>query len=499
MTRTPVRLAVFAALLFTSMAMALVSQGAPGRSDGIVAGTSHAVGAPSPTLRSARAATVDAAARTTPARSSTTPTPEANVAPTSPSVAGASAVRPGSVNRTSLDLQATYDATIRLSWTTRSFRVSATIAVTNTSGLAIDRLELNTIAARLGGMVVTGASVDGAAVTPSVSDQTIKLPLGGILDPGASATVRIGYRATLRSTTSGSTWLFTRANGILEAHRWLPWISRATPFDRPNHGDPFITPVSPHVKVTITADRTIRWATTGEQTSPTGTTTTFEATNVRDFVIAGAPDYRTASTTVGSVVIRVWYRPGFPASTVLSAAKTAVSREARVLGAYPYRTYDLAQTAGGYGMEAPGLTWIPTGAGSLAYLVAHETAHQWFYGIVGNDQARNPYADEAAADMVARHILGMRRASRCATARLDLTIYQYSATCYYEVVYIQGGNFLDDLYRKIGATAYWGALRDYIAANRFKLSSTKRLLDAIDAHTPLDLRPRYHPRFPSIY
>ena len=55
------------------------------------------------------------------------------------------------------------------------------------------------------------------------------------------------------------------ANGILEAHRWLPWISRPTPFDRPNHGDPFVTPVSPRVRVTIVGDRAIRWATTGEQ------------------------------------------------------------------------------------------------------------------------------------------------------------------------------------------------------------------------------------------
>ena len=150
-------------------------------------------------------------------------------------------------------------------------------------------------------------------------------------------------------------------------------------------------------------------------------------------------------------------------------------------------------------MESPGLTWIPSGAGSLPYLVAHETAHQWFYGIVGNDQARSPYADEAAADMVARHILGLRRGSRCATARLDLTIYRYSSACYYEVIYIQGGNFLDDTRARIGSTAYWDALRDYIAQYRFKLSSTKRLLDAIDAHTSQDLRARYHTRFPSLY
>jgi hypothetical protein len=198
-------------------------------------------------------------------------------------------------------------------------------------------------------------------------------------------------------------------------------------------------------------------------------------------------------------VIHVWGRPGFPAATVMSAAKTALAREAKLLGPYPYRTYDLAQTAGGFGMESPGLTWIPTGAGSLAYLVAHETAHQWFYGIVGNDQARQPYADEAAADFTARYALGLRRASRCSTARLDLNIYQYSGACYYEIIYIQGGNFLDDTRKRMGATAFWAGIRDYLATNRFKITTTKSLLDTLDDHTPLDLVPRYEPRFPGLY
>ena len=406
---------------------------------------------------------------------------------------------PGSVNRSSINLSAEYQATVRLSFATRTFQVATTIVVTNTSGVSIDRLELNTIAARLGGMVITGATVDEHAVTPTVSDQTIHLRLGGILQRGAVTTVRLSYRATLRSSTSGSNWLFTRANGVLEAHRWLPWISRPTAFDRPNHGDPFVTPVSPRVRVTIISDRRIRWATTGEQTSSTGTTTTFEARNVRDFAIAGAPDYRTVSATVGGVLVHVWYRPGFPAAAVLSAAKIALAREATLLGPYPYKTYDLAQTAGGYGMEAPGLTFIPIGAGNLPYLVAHETGHQWFYGIVGNDQARYPYADEAATDFVARYVLGLRRGSRCATARLDLTIYQYTSTCYYEVVYIQGGNFLDDTRKAMGPTAFWAGIRDYLATNRFKLTTTKGLLDTLDAHTPMDLVRRYESRFPGIY
>jgi hypothetical protein len=459
----------------------------PGPSSALVAassGRSAAAGPSSPRIVVSPEASLDAII---------VPGPTQQRAPTS------NGLVPGSVNATSINLSADYVATLRLSFATRSFQVSSTMAVTNTSGKAIDRLELNTIAARLGHMTLTSTRVDGVAVSASVTDQTIHLPLGGILEPGATTSVRIAYRATLRSDSAGSDWLFTRANGILEAHRWLPWISIPTPFDRPNHGDPFVTPVSPRVRVTIVSDRAIRWATTGDRVGGTGLTAIYEAHDVRDFAIVGAPDFAHATATVNGVVIRVWSRPGFPASAVLAAATTALAREAKLLGSYPYRTYDLAQTAGGYGMESPGLTWIPTGAGNLLYLVAHETGHQWFYGIVGNDQARQPYADEAATDFVARHILGLRRASRCSTARLDLSIYRYSSACYYEDIYIQGGNFLDDTRAKMGSTAFWAGIRDYLATYRFKIGGTNALLDTLDAHTPLNLVPRYEPRFPSLY
>jgi len=417
-------------------------------------------------------------------------------------LAGApSALRPGSVNRTSMDLRAEYTVSVHLSFGKRTFNVDEVVVATNTSGVAIDRLELNTAVARLGGLRITAASVAGAAVHPTISDQTIHLPLGGILDPGQTVTFRLIYASTLRSTTSGSSWLFTRANGILEAHRWIPWISKPLPFDRPNHGDPFVTGVSPRVRVTLVSDSTLVYATTGEQSAPNSAwVKRFEATNVRDFVFTAARDYSHRTGTVGNVTIRVWGRPGFPASTVLADAKTALSREIARLGAYPYPSYDLAQTAGGYGMESPGLTWIPTGAGSLPYLVAHETAHQWFYGIVGNDQAHQPFDDEAAADFVARYVMGLRRASRCATARLDLSIYQYSSTCYYEDIYIQGGNLLDDTRKAMGSTAFWAAIRDYLAAHRFGIATTQSLLSTLDAHTSLDLgATRFRSRFPSLY
>ena len=104
----------------------------------------------------------------------------------------------------------------------------------------------------------------GKPVTATVHDQTIHVPLGGILGAGQSVTVTVAYSATLRSSTTGSNWLFTRANGIADVHRWIPWVSRDVPFDRPNQGDPFVTPTSPHVKVAITTDRTLVIASTGD-------------------------------------------------------------------------------------------------------------------------------------------------------------------------------------------------------------------------------------------
>jgi hypothetical protein len=320
-----------------------------------------------------------------------------------------------------------------------------------------------------------------------------------VLPDGATATIRVLFHASLRTTLGGSDWMFTRANGIVDLYRWLPWPSRPHAFERPNHGDPFVTPVSPRVEVAITTDRALTIATGARRIATSGLTQTWVAENVRDFNLTASPSYRISTATAGDTQIRVYYRDGAPASTMRTWAAQALTRMEGLLGTYPYPTYTVAQSAGGYGMESPALTWIPTGAGNLPYLVSHETAHQWFYGIVGNDQASEPFADEAAADFVTRYTLGSRRGSSCATDRLDKTIYAYGTTCYYEVIYIQGGNYLDDLRKRIGNTAFWQQLRAYVAKHRFGIVSTKTLLDSLDSATSTDLRPVYHLRFPRYY
>jgi hypothetical protein len=416
-------------------------------------------------------------------------------------LAAGSEIVPGTANRTSISLIATYDVNASIHYGDRAVAATSIISLRNASGGPIDRVELNTVTARIGALRVTTLTVDGRAVVPTIDDQTIVVPLGGVLPDGASTVVRISIRATLRSTLTGSNWLFTRVNGIVEAARWLPWVSLRRAFNRPNHGDPFITASSPFVRVRLATDRAVVVASTGLRVAGSGLSQTFEARNVRDFNLAASPYYRVYGGKVGSTLVRVYAKSGYPASTVLSYAKSALSRMGSLVGTYPYPTFKVAQSAGGYGMESPQLIWIPGGDSGthLRWLVHHETAHQWFYGIVGNDQARQPFDDEAAADHMARYFTGIWQPSRCSTNRLDLSIYAYSATCYFQVIYVQGALLLDRVRQRMGTTAYWRAMRAYVAANRYGIATTKSLLATLDANTPFDLRPTFAPRFPSIY
>jgi hypothetical protein len=415
----------------------------------------------------------------------------------------ASAIVPGSVDRDSIRMHATYAVSLRLGWAARTVRGNVVITARNDSGAGVDRVRLATVMGPLGGLQLRTVTVDGVARTATLDDQTITVRLGGILPAGATAVIRVPFRASLRSGTSGSSWMFTRVNGVANLYRWVPWVSRITRFSRPNHGDPFVTPASPMVTLRVEADVPLAVTANGTRTSrsPDGLVTTWEARNVRDLVLNASRGADRRSATVNGTSILVVTRPGGPSEALLRAAKQALPLLEARLGPSPWPVLRVVESAGGFAMEGPGIIWIPAGteAWRYEYLVTHELAHQWFYGQVGNDQARQPFADEAMADMVTRHVLGQRRSSRCARAPLDRSIYGYSEACYYEIVYIQGGNLLDDARRAMGTKVFYGAVRRYLAEHRWGLAGTRTLLDTLDAATPLDMAARWRTRFPTLY
>jgi hypothetical protein len=192
--------------------------------------------APSP----ARPTTVVAAATDSPTPATSQPvepTSEPSPGPTTdPNAPPPPSIEPGEVDRSSLNVSATYDVNALISVGSGAIEMAARIEVKNESGESIDRLELNTVAARLGLIEVTESSVDGKRVKTRVNDQTLVVPLDGVLPDGATATILIGYRATLSSSLAGSDWMFSKVGGTIAMHRWIPWVSRAIPFGRPRAG-----------------------------------------------------------------------------------------------------------------------------------------------------------------------------------------------------------------------------------------------------------------------
>ena len=414
-------------------------------------------------------------------------------------------IRAGTVNRSTLTMTATYDADVRLEVRTGKLHVTATIVARNDDPEPIDRLELHTLATVLAATTIKGVTVDGEAVDATVDGQTIFVPLGGILPSGGHVRVAVTYESTIDTRADGQHWLFTRAGGYVELYRWLPWVSRAIRWPHPT-GEAYVTPVSPAVQVRLRTNRAVVVGSSGVQVggdpNAAGTDFTLRATNVRDFNLIVAEGYRVATADVGGVGVRALTRPGgLPADVLLGHARLSLPVFGANLVPYPYPTLTIAESAGGYGMESPALIWIPrtmTTTG-MNYTVPHEIAHQWFYSLVGNDQAADPFADEAMGDFMARDLMGTLRGARCPFNYADDTVFDYADPCYFETVYVRGSQLFDSIRDDMGNAAFWTAVRGYVEAYRDKIGSTRALFDALDAATPLNLKPRIEALLPSVY
>jgi hypothetical protein len=435
------------------------------------------------------------------------PGPEATPEPTEPDGTPPPSIEPGEVGRSSMNVSATYDVNALISVGTGSIEMAARIEVTNESGESIDRLELNTVAASLGNIDVTESTVNGKRVRTRVNDQTLVMPLDGVLADGASATILIGYRASLRPGVSGADWMFSYAGGTIAMHRWIPWVSRAIPFGSPNEGLPFVTATSPSVEVEIVTDSPMVLAAPAAEitklTAGRGQAWAFTVENVRDVSVVLAPDFGVTESEVRGVPIRVYSRYG-PVSRaqLLSLAEAALRSDAELLGVdYPWAVLSVVETEGGDGLETPGLVWVPKGLDSLnrTYLVHHVIAHQWFYGLVGYNQRTEPFAGEAMADLLARTATGNLRASSCPSTRLDLAISAYTPACYYEGLKLGGALVLDQIRQQMGPSRFWAAVRDYLEDYRYGIGGTKELLDALRDGADVDIRPILRSRFPGLY
>jgi hypothetical protein len=149
--------------------------------------------------------------------------------------------------------------------------------------------------------------------------------------------------------------------------------------------------------VRITAPRGLRVLASGEQVS----TGRWRARRVRDFAVAiGA--FALKRTTVRlprpvRVVVALERGSGYPIAAFLTETVRSLRSYAQRYGPYPWPTYTLVAMSDFTGLAGFAYPTIGFVGDASLVLVPHETAHQWFYSLVGNDQARDPWLSEGLA------------------------------------------------------------------------------------------------------
>jgi aminopeptidase N len=210
---------------------------------------------------------------------------------------------------------------------------------------------------------------------------------------------------------------------------------------------------------------------------------------VRDFAFALGP-LELTERNVDGVLLRGWVLPQHAddAAMMLSAAATQVRALTQALGPYPYAELDLVDAPDAYGgIEYPGLVFIGTlGGFSVVEPVVHEVGHQWFYGLIGNDQLLDPWLDEGAATFTeilyyeaaygsqrgTTALEGLREVVESQAESADLPVglpvgeyedeYEYAV-----IVYLKGALFFEALRRELGPDVFGDFLQAYFQDYRY--------------------------------
>jgi hypothetical protein len=216
----------------------------------------------------------------------------------------------------------------------------------------------------------------------------------------------------------------------------------------------------------------------------------FHATAVRDVAVA-AGRFAVVAGTVhapGPVTVRVAVAGHAQVPRdVLGLTMRTLRRLSQRYGPYRWASYTVVATPdlGDEGIEYPTLVYIGSGS-ILALLVQHETAHQWFYSLVGNDQARDPWLDEALASWAQIRLSGGSPAEFGPIGVVrhvgaPVSFFGTSNARYFREVYGGGVAALSSLHANARVDC---ALNLYAARDAYKIAQPADLLDELDRVIP---------------
>lgn len=351
--------------------------------------------------------------------------------------------------------------------------------------------------------------VDGKACAHKIegdNNDILSVPVGRELFPNEKVTIEMTYQVTLANVKHRLDY----TDNVVTLGNFFPIVCHVENdnFATTSYcavGDPFVSDIA-NFDVTLCAPSSYIVGASGELTSVTSKDG-YDAWNYvgearRDFAVTLSDKYKKLSQNVGKTQVNyLYYADEDPAASVATAVGMLEYMNANV-GEYPYSTYTVCETDFCYGgMEYPALVYVASGKDNVE-AIAHETAHQWFYGVVGNNQITDAWMDEGLCEFVTQLYLdsigvtsladAMKRTTKTYIGYVDVlnryydnvdtsfrALTQYKNDSEYVVMtYTKGCLMFDTLYETMGRTKFFNSLKTYYRDNAFCIASPDNMIDS---------------------
>lgn len=237
----------------------------------------------------------------------------------------------------------------------------------------------------------------------------LEIKLGKQLNPGDKISIDMKYNVKIPNSEGR----FGYGDNTINITNWFPiacvhddrgWNLKGYE----TVGDPFYSETSDFY-VNILIPRKYKMGCTGnivnEKSDKEKILYEMEAKKVRDFALILSNKFDINKDSYKDISINTYNLNEKLSSDATKMAKDSIRIFSELFGKYPYKTYSvMASDFYIGGMEYPTLVMIDQSLYTeknkflLEYVIAHETAHQWWYSVIGNDEISEPWLDEALTE-----------------------------------------------------------------------------------------------------
>lgn len=401
-----------------------------------------------------------------------------------------------------------------LDYTGHQLGVDETVRYTNQTGVTLGELVMAVQPNLRGGFSLENIMLDGNPLAYDLAGQrlTVYLPQG--LAPGTQLTVTMRFRIDIPAKIKEHPYGYDIDQVNLTD--WYPFVvpysSGWVLHDPGALGEHLVYDAADFEVNVKTAQAGVVIAASGPaDPQPNGEWTRYRLLGGRTFAISASDQFLVLDASSGAAQIRSYYYPGYEAqgAAILNAAVRSVGIYDAKFGPYPYDSLSVIQADLNDGQEYDGMVFLATkfyneydgsARSNLVTIGVHEIAHQWWFGLVGSDQAMEPWLDEAlcvySEAIFYKYIYpnssdwwwNFRVNYFGPSGYVDTSIYEPPTfRAYVNAAYLNGANFLEALNYRMGDDAFYTFLQDYTSRYGRSRATTADFFAVARQHTTADI------------